>query len=112
VAYVYDSEGHRVQESVNSTITKFVWDEFSQYGDVLLEQNSTNITQTRYTYGMGRILAQTKSGNTQFLLPDAQGSTRLLINNSASTQQKTPHPPAPCSHNKLGRRGVRTLSIA
>jgi RHS repeat-associated protein len=54
---------------------------------VLLEQNSANITQTRYTYGMGRILAQTKSGNTQFLLPDAQGSTRLLINNSASTQQ-------------------------
>jgi RHS repeat-associated protein len=36
---------------------------------------------------MGRILAQTKSGNTQFLLPDAQGSTRLLINNSAITQQ-------------------------
>jgi RHS repeat-associated protein len=86
-SYVYDADGRRTQETVNSVVNKFVWDEFSQYGDVLLEQNSANVTQTRYTYGMGRILAQTKSGNTQFLLPDAQGSTRLLINNSATTQQ-------------------------
>jgi YD repeat-containing protein len=57
-SYVYDADGRRTQETVNSVVNKFVWDEFSQFGDVLLEQNSANITQTRYTYGMGRILAQ------------------------------------------------------
>jgi RHS repeat-associated protein len=85
--YQYDHDGRRTQETANGTVTKFVWDQLSQFGDVVLEQNNTNVTTASYVYAAGRLLSQTKSATLSYLLPDVQGSTRLLINNANSVLQ-------------------------
>jgi RHS repeat-associated protein len=54
---------------------------------VLVELNNANAVSTSYVYGNATLLSQRKNGVRNYLLPDVQGSTRLLINNSATTQQ-------------------------
>ena len=41
IAYTYDAAGHRVQQDVDSTITNYLWDEFSMYGDVVMEYDKS-----------------------------------------------------------------------
>ena len=85
--YDHDHDGRRTQETANGTVTKFIWDQLSAFGDVVLEQNNTNVTSASYVYAAGRLLSQTKAATLSYLLPDVQGSTRLLINNANSVLQ-------------------------
>lgn len=64
--------------------TKYVWDEFSAYGDVVLEANSANVPQTHYTLANGKLISQTLNGNTEYFLTDAQGSTRTLVDQTGT----------------------------
>ena len=76
VTYSYDHDWRRVAEDVNGTVTNYLWDEYSSYGDILLEYNSAAVLN-RYVYGADSLIAQT-SPAVSYYLSDALGSTRLL----------------------------------
>ena len=84
ITYGYDSEGRRINQKQGSTLTNYIWDEGSAYGDVLLETNGTGALGTSYAIADGMVLAQTKSGGTSYLLHDTQGSTRALSGTNGS----------------------------
>jgi RHS repeat-associated protein len=73
-----------VQQTVGSSVTNYLWDEASQYGDVVLETDGSGATQASYVLGNGEVLAQTRSGTTSYYLADGQGSVRLLTNSSGA----------------------------
>ena len=77
-SYAYDHDGHRITQTVSGVPTYYVWDELSTYGDVIWE--SSGINTTSYVLGGSQLISQTKNGTTEYFLPDAQGSTRLLTN--------------------------------
>jgi hypothetical protein len=58
-------------------ITSYLWDEFSQYGDVVLESNSSYQYERHYTLANGMLISQTDSGGTLYFLGDAQNTTCL-----------------------------------
>ncbi len=77
-SYAYDAAGRRVQQTVGSNVTNYLWDEASIYGDVVLETDGNGITQVSYVLGDDEILAQTRSGAVSYYLEDGQGSVRML----------------------------------
>lgn len=87
MSYAYNHNGQRIQQSSSGDITYYLWDELSPYGDVVLETDSLNQPTVSYVLGGMQVLSQTKyvynppesvSTVTRHLLPDGQGSTRLL----------------------------------
>jgi RHS repeat-associated protein len=76
--FTYDQDGRRISATANSVTTNYLWDEFSQYGDVILETSGANVLS--YTLANGAVLSQTNNGITNYLLPDAQNSTRAVVN--------------------------------
>ena len=85
ITYGYDGEGRRISQKQGSTLTNYLWDEGSAYGDVLLETNPTGVMQASYMLAGGEVLSQTKSGGTSYLLYDKQGSTRAVAGTNGST---------------------------
>lgn len=86
IDYSYDHLGNRVEQSVvgAQNPTYYLWDEFSQYGDVVLE-TGVNFTTSDfyrkmdYVLAGGMLVSQTNfSGNVQYFLSDAQGTTRSI----------------------------------
>lgn len=87
--YAYNHYGNRVQQSSGGTTTNYLWDEFSRYGDVILETGvnpDTTLYRTMdYTLAGGMLVSQTdESDITQYFLSDVQGSTRILANSDGS----------------------------
>jgi RHS repeat-associated protein len=80
IANTYDAYGHRVKQTSGSQVTNFLWDEASQYGDVLLETDGNGANQASYVLGGNELLSQTRSGTTSYYLQDGQHSTRALAN--------------------------------
>ncbi|MCA9883663.1 MAG: hypothetical protein KC708_11855 [Anaerolineae bacterium] len=39
-------------------ITNYLWDEFSTYGDVILETDAAGLELTRYTLGNGQLISE------------------------------------------------------
>jgi RHS repeat-associated protein len=72
ISYIYDGNGRRVQKTVGSTVTTYVYD---GGGQLTAE------------YGPG-----TASG-TEYLLGDALGSTRLVLNASGGVQERLDYLP-------------------
>ena len=81
VTHMYDADGRRVQQSIGSQTTNYLWDETSLYGDVVLEISSGNTTS--YVLGGTELLSQTRNGVTSYYLHDGQGSVNALTNASA-----------------------------
>lgn len=83
VNFAYDYAGHRTQQSiVAGATTDYLWDEFSQFGDVVLESTGTN--SISYTLANNMVLSQTQGTTTHYLLGDALNSTRALTNGSGA----------------------------
>jgi RHS repeat-associated protein len=87
IIYSYNDDGRRVAETINGVTKRFIWDEFSAYGDVVAETDASNAVTASYVLGGNQILWQTVSGTTHFLLADAQGSTRTLTDNVSQNAQ-------------------------
>ena len=84
IKYGYDGEGRRISQKQGSTLTNYLWDEGSAYGDVLLETNGTGALGASYMLAGGEVLAQTTSTGTNYLLHDKQGSTRAVSGTNGS----------------------------
>ncbi|NLX11975.1 MAG: hypothetical protein GXY36_20195 [Chloroflexi bacterium] len=77
ISYGYDAGGRRISQTIGSTTTSYLWDEFSPYGDIVYETDGTQTTS--YVLAGSRLLSQTGDGATSYFLQDAQGGTRALI---------------------------------
>jgi RHS repeat-associated protein len=73
-----------VRQDVSGTATNYLWDEFSPYGDVVLEYGTSGTPIADYTLAGGQLLSQTRGATTNFYLPDAQGSIRGLASSGGS----------------------------
>jgi RHS repeat-associated protein len=87
--YDYDHDGRRIKQTIGVTVTNYLWDEISTYGDVVLETNSSGAFQASYTTGQACVscdvsgLISQKSGSTvSYYLKDGQGNVRALTNPS------------------------------
>lgn len=83
-SFGYDADGRRVKQTQGGNNSNYLWDEFSAYGDVLLETDGTGAVQTSYILGKGELLSQKKSGVVNYLLKDGQGSTRNLVDSTGN----------------------------
>jgi RHS repeat-associated protein len=84
IANVYDVDGWRVQQTVGSQTTNYLWDELSPYGDVVLETNNSGSILASYTLAGAELISQTRSGATNYYLHDGQGSVRAMANASGN----------------------------
>jgi RHS repeat-associated protein len=89
-SYTYDDSGYRASGTVtvnggSPTTTAYLTDSNNGYSQVLEEHTNGAATPTiSYILGLS-VLGQTdSSGVTTWLMPDGAGSTRLLVNSSAS----------------------------
>jgi RHS repeat-associated protein len=79
-----------VQQTVGTSVTNYLWDEASIYGDVVLETDGNGVPQASYVLGDDELLAQARSGAVSYSLSDGQGSVRLLTDaNGAITDSYT-----------------------
>ena len=76
--YRYDADGRRVESLLDGQVTRYVWDEASAYGDVILETNGNGDLLASYVLGGMNLLSQTREGDTSYFSQDALGSTRAL----------------------------------
>lgn len=82
--YIYDADGKRVKQTLGSTVTNYLWDEASAYGDVVYEYNNTGGALASYVLGGTGLISQTRGTTTKYFLQDGQGSTRGLVSNVAN----------------------------
>jgi YD repeat-containing protein len=57
ISYTYDHAGHRVEQNISGQETHYLWDEFSQYGDVVLETNAYNQYERHYSLANGMLIS-------------------------------------------------------
>lgn len=53
ISYQYDADGRRVQQTAGGTVTNYLWDETSLYGDMVRESNATGGTIASYVFANG-----------------------------------------------------------
>jgi RHS repeat-associated protein len=82
--YAYDADGRRVESLLGSQVTHSLWDEASQYGDVILETDGDGDVLASYVLGGMNLLSQTHAGETSYFSRDALGSTRALTDASGT----------------------------
>jgi len=82
--YAYDAEGRRIQKTVGSVVTQYVYD---VAGQVIHEADGAGNFTAYYIPFAGQLLAQYKNSTTQFLHKDRLGSTRLV---TGMTNPSTP----------------------
>jgi RHS repeat-associated protein len=83
--FQYDYAGRRTHMDDGTLTRNYLWDEFSAYGDVVLESNVGDTTA--YTLANGTLISQTVDTGTpvtSYFLSDALGSTRLMTNGSGA----------------------------
>ena len=81
--YRYDGLGRRIEKVANGQTKRYVYDG----EDILLEYDSANVLQARYTHGPGidEPIAVTKSGSTFFYHQDGLGTVTDLTDSAGST---------------------------
>jgi len=79
IEYAYDTDGMRVQKTVNGNITKFLLDKNRDYAQVLKEIDGNGQTQVSYIYG-DDLISQKRSSLKSYFHYDGQLSTRQLTN--------------------------------
>ncbi|MBN1210666.1 MAG: hypothetical protein JXB05_37810 [Myxococcaceae bacterium] len=80
----YDPHGRRIRQSVNGVETRMVWDETSEYGDIVAETDADGHAHTHYTPVESAVLARHDAQGTDYHLRDGQGSTRTLVDESGA----------------------------
>jgi RHS repeat-associated protein len=85
VTNTYDADGRRVQQAVNGTITNYLWDETSRYGDVVLETDGNRAALANYTFSDTELVAQQRGDAISYYLHDGQGSVRALTDATGSS---------------------------
>ena len=84
-SYVYDGEGHRVQQTVGASVTKYLLDLQPGLAVVLSETTGANVM--RYVHGaMGIQARKDPTGNWFWSLQDALGSVRSEVSNAVAVQ--------------------------
>ena len=79
--YIYDDAGRRVKQTQGTTVTNYLWDEISPFGDVVYESDGT--TATNYTLGNGELISQKRGSNsTEYFLMDGHSGVRSLVGSS------------------------------
>ena len=63
---------------LDGEVTRYLWDEASVYGDVILETDGDGDVLASYVLGGMNLLSQTREGDTSYFSQDALGSTRAL----------------------------------
>lgn len=81
VVYEYDYAGR-----VGENTTRYLWDEFSRYGNILFEYDS-NGTNTSYTILGNTVLSQRQNGLTNYNLTDALGSVRVVSDSAGQVEE-------------------------
>jgi RHS repeat-associated protein len=86
--YAYDADGRRIKQVTNGTTTNYLWDETSDYSDVLVETDNNNVIETSYTLGDGELISQKKASATSpdYYLIDGQSSVRNLTDSTGSLE--------------------------
>jgi RHS repeat-associated protein len=87
LSFNYDHANRRVKQTANSTITNFLWDELSTFGDVVIEGSSTWNVDNYFVLAGNELVSQNKSSTVSYFVRDGQGSTRALTNGSSSVTQ-------------------------
>jgi RHS repeat-associated protein len=59
-------------------VTNYLWDELSQYGDVVLETDASGAALASYVLAGPELIYQRRAGSTSYYLHDGQGSVRAL----------------------------------
>jgi RHS repeat-associated protein len=76
---LHHADGRRVQATVGTEVTNYLWDELSQYGDVVLETDASGAVEASYVLAGPELISQRRAGSTSYYyLHDAQGSVRGL----------------------------------
>jgi RHS repeat-associated protein len=85
--YDYDHDGRRIKQTIGVTITNYLWDETSAYGDVVLETDGSGAVQAQYTLGhacgvcdVSGLISQKSGSTVSYYLKDGQGNVRALTN--------------------------------
>jgi RHS repeat-associated protein len=105
--FSYDYAGRRTQMNDGTLTTDYLWDEFSAYGDVVLETNVAGTTA--YTLANGTLISQTVDTGTpvtSYFLTDAIGSTRMLTDGAGAIAGSYEYD---ASGNLLGEPDVQSL---
>ena len=76
VAYRYDAQGRRIEKDVNTSLTRYLYDDDA----ILLEYDGADALQATYSHGeeVDQPLAMTRGGQSYFYHIDHLGSVRLL----------------------------------
>lgn len=85
--YTYDADGRRVKQVSGGNTANYLWDEESQYGDVVAETDGSGNVQTSYVLGGSELLSQKKGATTNYFLKDGQGNIRALTNGSGTISE-------------------------
>jgi RHS repeat-associated protein len=87
--YGYDHGGRRIKQTVGVTVTNYLWDEASAYGDVVLETDNSGAIERSYTTGqacpvcdVSGLISQKSGSTVSYYLKDGQGNVRALTNPS------------------------------
>jgi RHS repeat-associated protein len=89
IEYSYNHKGQRIQANSDGLNINYLWDEFSYFGDVVLESNANDDYLRTYNLANGMLISQTTgentaTANTEYFLTDVQGSTRALANDAGT----------------------------
>lgn len=89
-AYAYDPDGRRVKQTTGGQVTNYLWDEFSRFGDVVVEANGSNSVLAKYILADcgcatgDKLISQIRGSETNYYLYDAQGSVRVLTDDTGA----------------------------
>ena len=86
--YQYDGEGRRVQQTVSSTVTKYLLD--IQPGLAVVLSETTGANTMRYVHSPRGIHAHKDTGgNWEWMVQDGLGSVREVVDNSVGVLWST-----------------------
>jgi RHS repeat-associated protein/uncharacterized repeat protein (TIGR01451 family) len=74
--YSYDADGRLVSRTTGGAVRNYVWNEVTEYGDILFETDGSGAVVSSYTMGGNDLIQQIGNGNTNpaYYLKDGLGS--------------------------------------
>ena len=84
IQYGYDADGRRIKQTIGSSVTNYLWDEASPYGDVVRETDGNGVQQASYVLGGSELLSQSRGGTSSYYLYDGQSNVRALSDASGN----------------------------
>jgi RHS repeat-associated protein len=101
--YLYDGDGRRVKATNNGTVTNYLWDEKSTYGDVVLETDASNAIVVDYLRSYnGALYTQDRNNTTSYYLYDGQGNVRALADTSGNLTDRYAYDAFGTQHSTSG----------